>query len=342
MKPVFDYMSRCAEYLDFETTAPVKFLALPRDLHESATQRRASVAAGVGYGQRDRFLAPYVGAYSALLHSGLPVVTLQRLHFEEELAGFKVLVLANLALMSDAQAEVVRRFVRGGGGLLASHETSLFDEKGQRRPDFALADVLGVHYQGTLKSTARRVSWRSGHWLAAGLSPELALAHDEPLVAVTPAGAEAAGWFAEDEPAVLTQNYGRGRVVYFPGRFDSMQCYTLMPAFERLLANAVRWVAPEGLPVEIEAPGPVGVSLFQQPRRLVVHLVNHLRPSKFDSDTFTPLQNVSLRIRLSAEARQPKARRLWQNRELPARLQDRTLEVQVGTLDEYEAVAVEW
>ena len=58
MKPVFDYMLRCAEDLDFGTAAPVKFLALPRDLHESDTQRRAPAAAGVSYAPRDRFLAP--------------------------------------------------------------------------------------------------------------------------------------------------------------------------------------------------------------------------------------------------------------------------------------------
>ena len=89
------------------------------------------------------------------MRSGLPVVTLHRPHFEEELAGFKVLVLANVALMSDAQAEAVRRFVRDGGGLIATHETSLFDEKGRRRADFALADVLGVHYQNTLPAASR-------------------------------------------------------------------------------------------------------------------------------------------------------------------------------------------
>ena len=185
MKPIFDYMSRCAEYLDFDTTEPVKFLALPRDLHESDTQRRAGAAAGVSYAPRDRFLASYVGAYSALMRSGLPVVTLHRPHFEEGLADFKVLVLANVALMSDAQANAVRRFVRDGGGLLATHETSLLDEKGQRRVDFALADVLGVHYQNTLPAASRTVSLLPAHPLASGLPAHTPLPHDEPLVAVT-------------------------------------------------------------------------------------------------------------------------------------------------------------
>ena len=342
MKPVFDYMTRCAAYLDFDTAAPVKFLALPRDLSTSETQRRAPVAAGVDYAPRDRFLAPYVGAYSALMRSGMPIGTLHRPRFETGLAGFKVLMLANVALMSDAQAEAVRRFVADGGGLVASHETSLLDERGQRRAEFALADVLGVRYQTTLRAATRRATFLSGHALAAGLPADLSLAHDEPVVVVIPAGAQPAGSFAETQPAVLTHRFGRGRVIYLPGRFDSMQCYTLLPAFERLLANAVRWVAPEGLPVEIQAPGPVGVSLFRQPRRLVVHLVNHQRDSQFNSDTLTALPSVAVRVALPEEARQPKARRLLENRDLPSLVEGRTVWVEVGPLDEYEAVAVEW
>ena len=342
MKPVFDYVSRCAEYLDFDTSVPVKFLALPRDLHESATQRRAPVAPGVSYAPRDRFLAPYVGAYSALMRSGLPVVTLQRPHFEEGLADFQVLVLANVALMNDAQADAVRRFVREGGGLVATHETSLMDEKGQRRPDFALADVLGVHYQTTLPAAALAVSLLPDHPLGSGLPANPPLVHDEPLVSVVPAEAESVGSFGESQPAVLAHRYGRGRVVYLPGRFDSMQCYTLTPAVERLFANAVRWVAPGGCPVEIEAAGPVSVSVFRQPRRLVVHLVNHQRDSQLRSDAVTPLADVWLRLPLPETAREPMVRRLWDDRAVQTQVRGRTLEVEVGAIEEYEAVAVQW
>ncbi len=282
------------------------------------------------------------GAYSALMRSGLPVVTLHRPHFEEDLAGFEVLVLANVALMSEAQVEAVRRFVRDGGGLIATHETSLCTEKGERRTNFALADVLGVRYEGTLGAAPRRVAWHRSHPLAAGLPSDALLEHDEPLIAVAAAGADVAGSFPEGQPALLAFEYGRGRVVYLPGRFDSMQCYTLLPAVERLFAGAVRWVARGRLPIEIEAPGPVGLSLFRQPRRLVVHLVNHQRDSRLASDAFTPMSAVSLQVVLPGDARPERVRRLWDPRELSYRVAGRTLQVVVGAIEEYEAVAVEW
>ncbi|MCX7824978.1 MAG: beta-galactosidase [Verrucomicrobiae bacterium] len=319
MKPVAEFMARCADCLDFSTTAPVKFIALPRDLRESDTQRRTPRAAGVSYGSRDRFLAPYVGAYSALMRSGLPVVTLHRPRFEEGLAGFKVLVLANVGLMSDTQVEKVRRFVRDGGGLIATHETSLYDEKGRRREEFALADVFGVRYKATLKPQG----------------------DDEPRVRVERAGAETMDW-PSDTGGVLAHRFGRGRVVYLPGRPDSAQCYNPCAKIERLFAQAVRWVSQDNLPVELEAAGTVGVTLFRQPRRLIVHLVNHQRDSLFSSDTFEPVGKVLLRVSGPSDGRVQRVRRLWEDRDLPFEAKPGSIRVEVGRLDEYEAVAVEW
>ncbi len=61
----------------------------------------------------------------------------------------RVLMLPDVACLSARAAEVVRRFVRDGGGLVASFETSLYDEKLERHPDFALSDVLHAHYVAT-------------------------------------------------------------------------------------------------------------------------------------------------------------------------------------------------
>ncbi len=111
MKPVFGVLRRQAEYYDFGRTTPVRFLAIVRDFRPSPAQQVAPRAPGVTY-SRNRFQSPYVGAYSALMRSGLPVVTLHRSGFERQLAGFRVLMLANTALLSRPQLEAVREFVR--------------------------------------------------------------------------------------------------------------------------------------------------------------------------------------------------------------------------------------
>lgn len=60
--------------------------------------------------------------------------------------GYRVLVLPNSACMTARDVEGIRRFVAGGGGLVATGETSLYDERFRIRGDFALSDVFGVHH----------------------------------------------------------------------------------------------------------------------------------------------------------------------------------------------------
>ncbi len=74
---------------------------------------------------------------------------------------FKLLILPNAVCLSDVQLEAVRRFVHAGGCLIAIHRTSLADETGAPRPDFGLADLLGVHLSD--KPPTLRSAWLLDH-----------------------------------------------------------------------------------------------------------------------------------------------------------------------------------
>jgi hypothetical protein len=62
------------------------------------------------------------------------------------LAALRTLILPNVAALSDAQCAQLAEFVRAGGGLVATSETSLCDEKGVPRDDFGLADLFGASF----------------------------------------------------------------------------------------------------------------------------------------------------------------------------------------------------
>jgi hypothetical protein len=47
--------------------------------------------------------------------------------------------------MTDDQVAAVRRFVKKGGGLIATGESSLYNEWGDRRTDYAMSDLYGTH-----------------------------------------------------------------------------------------------------------------------------------------------------------------------------------------------------
>ena len=69
---------------------------------------------------------------------------------EDVLQGidYRVLVTPNVACMSDGQVDAITRFVEGGGGLIATGVTSLYDDNYRTRGDYALADIFGAHHGG--------------------------------------------------------------------------------------------------------------------------------------------------------------------------------------------------
>ncbi len=373
MKPIFRFMRENAECFDFARTTPVKYLAFPRGVHEDVAQFRLSSSAGAAKPPTDRFLGSYVGLYSALVRRGLPVVTLHRGDFHKRLDGFKVLCLANEACMSAEQVEAVRQFVKAGGGLIATHETSLYDEKGNRRGDFGLADVFGAHYVEMLPATAREVRIDVGHTMTEGLPnrelqdlfpargaqfrlepgnfwemmDEPTWVHNDPHVLARLDGADSLATLQGTEadprtaPAILIHRYGAGRVVYLPGRFEGIQSERLSYRIQRLFANAARYVGRDSAPVEVRAPAPVAVTLFDQPERRILHLVNLNGDSLYQSDQIAPIENIQVRLQIPVGRTVSKLRRLWDRAEVPFRVEGNYVSFTLDRLSDYEAVSAE-
>jgi hypothetical protein len=88
---------------------------------------------------------PARGWMNALVGARIPYLPVHVDHLARNAAQFRVLVLANLGAMTDGQVAEIRRFVARGGGLVATGQSSLCNEWGDLRADFALADLFGAH-----------------------------------------------------------------------------------------------------------------------------------------------------------------------------------------------------
>jgi hypothetical protein len=88
-----------------------------------------------------------LGWYQALVESRIPLEMVHdRLLDPAHLAPYATVVLPNLAALSDTQCDQLRAFVKNGGNLIATYETSLYDEWGVHRSNFGLADRFGVDW----------------------------------------------------------------------------------------------------------------------------------------------------------------------------------------------------
>jgi hypothetical protein len=343
MKTVFSFLRENEQYYDYIRTMPVKFMAFTRAIRKDSLQRQIENDYPVS-GPRDRFLAPYVGFYSAMLRAGLPVVTIHRTDFHEKIAGFKVLCLVNEAGISDQQAEAVRQFVADGGSLIATGETSLYDQKAQRRPDFALKDLFGVSYMDTMVADNMPVEFDGLHDITKGLE-KYQFDYDEPLVEVRPDQGKVAGWILDKNrkiPAVITNTYGLGRVVYIPARFDSIQCEKLTPAIEKLFDNSVYWLTQGNVPVQINADTTVGVTLYDQPNRRILHLLNYNADTMQDYKPVESVYNVKIKMSVPDGQKVAGLHQLMQKSELQFDNNGEWLEFIIPELGEYEVVVMEF
>ena len=82
-----------------------------------------------------------------LIQTKIPFDIISDRHLND-LSKYKVLILADQDALSDEQVNTIREFVRHGGGLVATEETSLRNDWRRQRDRFGLADVFGIDRPG--------------------------------------------------------------------------------------------------------------------------------------------------------------------------------------------------
>jgi len=119
---------------------------------------------------------PWRGITQALIRARIPYLPVNADHIDRDSGKFSLLILPNLGAISDNQITMIRRFVKNGGGLIATGESTLYTEWGDSRSDYALGDLFGAHtdkqQQTNPGKTLRRLASETYHTYLR-LSPEL-------------------------------------------------------------------------------------------------------------------------------------------------------------------------
>ncbi|HEX8676176.1 MAG TPA: beta-galactosidase trimerization domain-containing protein, partial [Segetibacter sp.] len=242
-----------------------------------------------------------LGMYHALVEDHMPFEMVNdKLLDAEHLKPFKLLVLPNIAALSDAQCDQLRKFVEAGGSVVATFETSLYDEEGKPRTNFGLTDIFGVSFdngvEGPLKNSYLRLKadgvTKQFHPVVKGLEEAYKIVNTVHRVKVTPKG-------TFPSPVTLIPTYpdlpmedvyarvpetatrelylrevGKGRIAYFPGDVDRSFWQMLNSDHSKLLRNTIRWALNEEPIVGVQTPGVVDVTVWRQKSSMTVHLVN--------------------------------------------------------------------
>jgi hypothetical protein len=313
-----------------------------------------------------------MGFYQAMVEARIPFEMVHdRLLDAAHIDRFKTLILPNIAALSDAQCQQLRDFVHRGGSLIATYESSLYNEWGEPRADFGLADLFGVSFTGEREDRMQNSYLRleadaeSGerHPLLAGLeeAPRIingvkrlvveatAPVTNSPLTLIPsyPDLPMEEVYPRQDHtgiPQVFLRQVGEGRVVYFPWDIDRTFWEVLSVDHGQLLANAVDWATGEERPVTVSGPGVLDVTVWQQAASMTVHLVNLTNPMMMKGPIrqLLPVEEQTVRIRLP-EGRRPGQVHLLRSGQKPqVQAEGNHLVVTVPGIRDIEVVAIDF
>lgn len=248
---------------------------------------------------------PSLGFYEALIEARIPFEMVHdHLLDREHIGQFQTLILPNIAALSTAQCKQLEDFVERGGGLVATYETSLYNEWGVRQANFGLASLFGANYAGKvegpmLNSYLSLNKDSSGHYhpLLKDLEDAVRIINGVNQVAITPVGEgtyplQVVPTYPDlpmeevfprkgappGQPGAIVRQVGKGRVVYLPGDIDRTFWETLNFDQARLLRNTVLWATNEPAPLIVEGKGILDVSVWTQKNSMTAHLVNLTNP----------------------------------------------------------------
>jgi hypothetical protein len=311
-----------------------------------------------------------LGFYHALVEGRLPFEMVHdRLLDAAHIDRYRTLILPNIAALSDAQCKQLREFVERGGSIVATHETSLYDEWGVRRADFGLGDLFGCSFDGSVEGPIQNSYLNlekdpaSGkmHPLLAGLEdagriingvrevrvkphekgyspltvvpsyPDLPMEEVYPRIAHT------------DIPRVYVRQVGRGRVVYFPWDIDRTFWEVMSPDHGMLLRNAVAWATNEEPPLTVKGPGVLDVALWSQKNSVTAHLVNLTNPMMMKGPfrEIIPIGAQKVRIRVPKGRKAAGAKLLVANQAVAISSRGDSIEVLVPSIKVHEVVAID-
>lgn len=261
------------------------------------------------------FMHSFLGAERMMVESHIPSGYLIDRQIDiEHLSRFGCVILPNVACMSNKEIQAIRKYVKNGGGLIATGETSLYDQNERFRGDFGLADIFGIRFEGVSERARKVHSGQEPKWkkYPFKLHPhEITKNFEEENVDITWLPYfhvekkndcdTIATWLTVEEdtiwpvntgrfitgdsgePCIVAGRYGKGRIVYASSDITAFYIARSIRPLRDLMAAIVEWVAP--VPIRGVCPKSIEMTVMKQDgkKHTVVHLLNYATFNKGNS-----------------------------------------------------------
>ncbi len=306
-----------------------------------------------------------LGFYQALVEARLPFEFISdQVMTADALKRFKLVILANATYLSDEQCKAISDYVAAGGSVVAAHQTSLYDEKGEARADFGLADVFGVTMKSPPRDKVRNsyVAINGTHPINRGYHNSQRIIGGTELIAVEPTTDVDQPFLTvpdfpdlpmeEVYPRLPPQGVGvsartteaGGRVVYIPWNIGEVFWTYLAPDQGMLIANAVKWALGKTPEVEIEGKGVFDIGLHDSAVGRALCVLNLTNPMMMKGplrDTW-PVGPLKVSIEIPEGKTIGSAKLLVAGEEVDVTVQDNRVTLDITEIETMEVVHLVW
>ncbi|MHB8655418.1 MAG: alpha-amylase family protein [Terriglobia bacterium] len=281
----------------------------------------------------------------------------------EALAPYRALLIPNAAYLRDKECEVIRQFAASGGSVLATFETSRYNEWGDARPDFALADLFGASIDGEVIGPFGNSYMRieRPHAVTAGFEGTALLPGPENRVPLRPRDPARAVLTVvphypafppemvypriprTDEPAAIFREVGNSRIAYFPGDIDRTFWRSGNTDLSLLIQNAVRWLRGSARPqISVTGDGVIESFAWETELGYALHILNYTNPNMTRGfiRRFYPIGVQKVEFDVAERKRITSVRTLRAARDLKFEQQDRKVRFELPSVVDYEVVAL--
>ncbi len=250
---------------------------------------------------------PWAGFCRALSKAGIPFLPIHAEDINKYADRIETLILPETAILTDIQQNSVCDYLKQGKNLIITGITATLDEEGEHFTDSPVYRLLGLKHTG---KTIGAFGKQDGNWMNQEAHNYFRLPkvrHDiwegfeetdiipfgggirimeskgilRPVCSYIPSFPiypPEFSWIREEREDIAPIYAGTldtgSRVVYFAGDVDRCYGKERIPDHGELLANSIRWVSKDTVPVSVKAPGHINVNFYKQENTYIIHLVN--------------------------------------------------------------------
>ncbi len=296
----------------------------------------------------------FEGFYETCFRNHVPVDVIDEVSLiDKSLNNYDVIMLPNIACMSEKEVEAVKEFVKNGGTLISSFETSLYNEYGEQRKCFALEDLFGVklnepesfgplRFDYVMPVCGARYTEELANFKYLPAPQYIIKTSSVKSTSIIDMATLLKGSYdgqpgRSDNGFCYVNQYGKGKSIYFAGTLGQLIIEWHFPEYMNLTGRLIKENSTEQTRL-INAPASVSINVRENTKtgEILLYLINYTGPMTRPIKEIVELQNIRIETGFNIKS----AETLYESDNCLLDKNEGGGSITIGKLKEFEVIVI--